>query len=101
MLILPCFCLLDSKLELLFEGFDPVIKVFNFIFVGLLDLVKITIQLWDIFIVLGLEAVNCVEKLDLIFTLDYKDLILKSADVGFQIILSFLVLFNLFLIAFE
>lgn len=45
MLILPCFCLLDSKLELLFEGFDPVIKVFNFIFVGLLDLVKITIQL--------------------------------------------------------
>lgn len=76
---------------LLFESIDFFLMSFS-------DFIEFLIVWIKILFVLILKSVNCLEKLDFRFSLDEKNLILESLDVGFMSVLKFLIVLHEFLV---
>lgn len=59
------------------------------------DVVEVTVEFRNVLLILSFQAVDCVEKFDLAFSLDYEDLILEPLDMSLQVVLGLLVFSDL------
>ena len=88
-----------EKVVLSFQYIIFLFESIDFFLMRFSDFIEFLIVWIKIFFVLILKSVNCLEKLYFKFSLDNKNLILKSFDMGFKSVLKGLIALYEFLIS--